>query len=137
MPTPNATITSSQSQHNLLATRNPQLSANSNGSFKNVNTLNLQKAGHKSIAKPSPVNDLPPNPTDWTVDQVVKHLSYLDPSLAPHVEMFRTHEIDGKALLLLKEEMMMKYMDMKLGPALKINNIVNLIQGKKHQALPK
>jgi hypothetical protein len=33
--------------------------------------------------------------------------------------------------------MMMKYMDMKLGPALKIANIVNMIQGKKHQPIPK
>ena len=87
--------------------------------------------------KPMEVPNLPKNPADWTVDQVVRHLSFLDPTLGPHVEMFRTHEIDGKALLLLKEEMMMKYMDMKLGPALKISNIVNLIQGKKHQALPK
>jgi hypothetical protein len=32
--------------------------------------------------------------------------------------------------------MMMKYMDMKLGPALKICNIVNKIQGKEHDPLP-
>ena len=63
-------------------------------------------------------------------------MSHLDPTLGPHVEMFRTHEIDGKALLLLTEEMMMKYMNMKLGPALKIFNIVNMLHGKKHQPLP-
>ena len=31
---------------------------------------------------------------------------------------------------------MMKYMNMKLGPALKIFNIVNMLHGKKHQPLP-
>ncbi len=66
---------------------------------------------------------------------MIGHVTLLDTTLAPHVEMFRSHEIDGKALLLLTAEMMMKYMDMKLGPALKICNIVNLIQGRKHVAL--
>ena len=137
VPTPNATITSSQTQQKFTSSRNSQISPTSNYNSTNMNHLVLQQNATKFIDKPMPVPELPSNPTDWTVDQVVKHLSYLDPSLAPHVEMFRTHEIDGKALLLLKEEMMMKYMDMKLGPALKINNIVNLIQGKKHQPLPK
>ena len=95
-----------------------------------MNPLISQQNSTKSIDIPTPAPERPSNPTYWTVDQVVKHLSYLDPSLAPHVGMFRTHEIDGKALLLLKEEMMMKYMDIKSGPTLKINNIVNLIQGK-------
>lgn len=84
---------------------------------------------------PQPQKPLPANPTEWTIDHVIGHLSHLDPSLGPHVEMFRSHEIDGNALLLLNEDMMMKYMDMKLGPALKITNIVNMLQGKKHVQL--
>ena len=47
-------------------------------------------------------------------------------------------EIDGKALLLLKSDMMMKYMGLKLGPALKICNIIAKIQGgrlRRHGAL--
>ena len=83
---------------------------------------------------PPPPSDL--SPSEWTIEQVVGQMSHLDPTLGPHVEMFRTHEIDGKALLLLTEEMMMKYMNMKLGPALKIFNIVNMLHGKKHQPLP-
>lgn len=82
------------------------------------------------------ISNLPTDPNDWTIDQVIGHISFLDSSLATHVEMFRGHEIDGKALLLLTSDMMMKYMDMKLGPALKICNIVNMIQGKKHLPLP-
>ena len=80
---------------------------------------------------------LPKDPTLWTIDNVISHLSHLDSALRPHVEMFRSHEIDGNALLLLTSDMMMKYMGMKLGPALKICNIINMIQGKKHQQIPK
>ena len=41
-------------------------------------------------------------------------------------------EIDGKALLLLNSDMMMKYMGLKLGPALKICNLISKVRGKKH-----
>lgn len=44
-------------------------------------------------------------------------------------------EIDGKALLLLNSDMMMKYMDLKLGPALKICNLVNRVKGRRHSAM--
>lgn len=40
-------------------------------------------------------------------------------------------EIDGKALLLLRSDVMMKYMGLKLGPALKLSyHIDRLKQGK-------
>ena len=143
LPTSSTTISSSNQQLKVTgshishaAVTNNHNQNHSNQSMQMQPSISLPSVS-KSIKKPGPVPNLSPNPTEWTVDQVVKHLSYLDPTLSPHVEMFRTHEIDGKALLLLKEEMMMKYMDMKLGPALKISNIVNLIQGKKHQPLPK
>lgn len=44
-----------------------------------------------------------------------------DPQLGSHADLFRKHEIDGKALLLLRSDMMMKYMGLKLGPALKLS----------------
>lgn len=81
--------------------------------------------------------ELPKDPTIWTIDNVICHLGRLDASLRPHVEMFRSHEIDGNALLLLTSDVMMKYMGMKLGPALKICNIISMIKGEKHQPIPK
>jgi len=87
-------------------------------------------------ASPFHISRLPSDPNEWSMEQVIGHLSLLDPSLVPHVEMFRSHEIDGKALLLLTAEMMMKYMDMKLGPALKIVNVANMITGKRPHILP-
>lgn len=44
---------------------------------------------------------------------------------------FHPQEIDGKALLLLRSDTMMKYMGLKLGPALKLSfHIDRLKQGK-------
>ncbi|XP_006840017.1 PREDICTED: sex comb on midleg-like protein 4 [Chrysochloris asiatica] len=61
------------------------------------------------------------NPSTWTVEDVVWFLKDADPqALGPHVELFRKHEIDGNALLLLKSDMIMKYLGLKLGPALKL-----------------
>jgi len=79
-----------------------------------------------------PVLKEPADPSEWTIDETISHISYLDPSLGPHVENFRIHEIDGKALLLLTSDMMMKYLGLKLGPALKICNIIDKLKGKKH-----
>ncbi|XP_010633626.1 sex comb on midleg-like protein 4 isoform X5 [Fukomys damarensis] len=61
------------------------------------------------------------NPCTWTVEDVVRFVKDADPqALGPHVELFRKHEIDGNALLLLKSDMIMKYLGLKLGPALKL-----------------
>ena len=80
-------------------------------------------------------SNLPDDFNEWTIDHVIGHISLMDPSLEPWVEMFKEHEIDGKALSLLSSDQMMKYMQMKLGPALKISNIVDMIQGKKYTKL--
>ncbi|XP_056440952.1 polycomb protein SCMH1 isoform X1 [Gadus chalcogrammus] len=60
------------------------------------------------------------DPGLWTVEEVMQYIREVDPVLAPHADLFRKHEIDGRALLLLRSDMMMKYMGLKLGPALKL-----------------
>ncbi|CAJ1077118.1 sex comb on midleg-like protein 4 isoform X1 [Xyrichtys novacula] len=61
------------------------------------------------------------DPSSWGVEEVVRFIKDADPqALGPHADTFRKHEIDGDALLLLKSEMMMKYLGLKLGPALKL-----------------
>ncbi|XP_056681217.1 polycomb protein SCMH1 isoform X6 [Monodelphis domestica] len=71
------------------------------------------------------------DPSSWTVEDVMKFVREADPQLGPHADLFRKHEIDGKALLLLRSDMMMKYMGLKLGPALKLTyHIDRLKQGK-------
>lgn len=55
------------------------------------------------------------------MEDVVRFVKDADPeALGPHVELFRKHEIDGNALLLLRSDMIMKYLGLKLGPALKL-----------------
>ncbi|XP_060114093.1 polycomb protein SCMH1 isoform X3 [Heteronotia binoei] len=71
------------------------------------------------------------DPSTWTVEDVMQFVREADPQLGPHADLFRKHEIDGKALLLLRSDMMMKYMGLKLGPALKLTyHIDKLKQGK-------
>ncbi|XP_067633541.1 polycomb protein Scm [Eurosta solidaginis] len=78
---------------------------------------------------------LPPlrsHPAEWSIEEVIQFIETNDSSLAVHGDLFRKHEIDGKALLLLNSEMMMKYMGLKLGPALKICNLVNKVNGRRN-----
>ncbi|KAM5247867.1 polycomb protein SCMH1 isoform 2-T2 [Ctenodactylus gundi] len=71
------------------------------------------------------------DPSSWTVEDVMQFVREADPQLGPHADLFRKHEIDGKALLLLRSDTMMKYMGLKLGPALKLSfHIDRLKQGK-------
>ncbi|NXI75253.1 SCML4 protein, partial [Rhipidura dahli] len=82
--------------------------------------------GNRSASSPSPerqdaARPSSRNPLTWTVDDVVWFVKDADPqALGPHVDLFRKHEIDGNALLLLKSDMIMKYLGLKLGPALKL-----------------
>ncbi|XP_072527310.1 sex comb on midleg-like protein 2 isoform X2 [Salminus brasiliensis] len=73
------------------------------------------------------------SPSAWSIEEVMQFVRDADPqALAPHAELFRKHEIDGKALMLLRSDMIMKYMGLKLGPALKLcHHIEKLKQGKQ------
>lgn len=56
-------------------------------------------------------------------------LCYLNPPGCQEIaEEFRSQEIDGQALLLLKEEHLMSAMNIKLGPALKICAKINILK---------
>ncbi|XP_041665120.1 polyhomeotic-like protein 1 isoform X2 [Cheilinus undulatus] len=66
----------------------------------------------------------PASPAQWSVEEVSQFISSLQgcEDLAPQ---FLSQEIDGQALLLLKEEHLMSTMNIKLGPALKICAHIN------------
>lgn len=86
-----------------------------------------------AMVTPAAVPQMPRGQTsDWTIEEVIHFIAAQDPSLAVHADLFRKHEIDGKALLLLNSDMMMKYMGLKLGPALKICNLVSRVKGRRH-----
>ncbi|XP_054466480.1 polycomb protein SCMH1 isoform X2 [Anoplopoma fimbria] len=73
------------------------------------------------------------NASSWSVDEVMRFVQEADPqTLGPHVELFKKHEIDGRALMLLRSDVIMKYMGLKLGPALKLcHHIEKLKQTKQ------
>ncbi|KAM3824136.1 polyhomeotic-like protein 2 isoform 2-T2 [Vipera latastei] len=58
-------------------------------------------------------------PTKWNVEDVYEFIHSL-PGCQEIADEFRAQEIDGQALLLLKEDHLMSAMNIKLGPALKI-----------------
>ncbi|XP_053308171.1 polyhomeotic-like protein 2 isoform X2 [Spea bombifrons] len=64
-------------------------------------------------------NFLPSDPTKWKVEDVCEFIRSL-PGCQEISEEFRAQEIDGQALLLLREDHLMSAMNIKLGPALKI-----------------
>nr|XP_042125002.1 sex comb on midleg-like protein 2 isoform X11 [Peromyscus maniculatus bairdii] len=71
------------------------------------------------------------DPSTWSVDEVIQFMKHTDPHISgPLADLFRQHEIDGKALLLLKSELMMKYMGLKLGPALKLCYYIEKLKSK-------
>lgn len=69
----------------------------------------------------APKRPLSKDPSSWSVEDVIRFIKEADTqALGPHIDVFRKHEIDGNALLLLKSDMIMKYLGLKLGPALKL-----------------
>ncbi|XP_040600043.1 sex comb on midleg-like protein 2 isoform X3 [Mesocricetus auratus] len=73
------------------------------------------------------------DPATWSVDEVIQFMKHTDPHISgPLADLFRQHEIDGKALLLLKSELMMKYMGLKLGPALKLCYYIEKLKEVKY-----
>ncbi|KAM4694045.1 polyhomeotic-like protein 3 [Discoglossus pictus] len=74
-------------------------------------------------------SDLPPDtePSQWTVEDVWAFIHSL-PGCHDIADEFRSQEIDGQALLLLKEDHLMSTMNIKLGPALKICARINTLK---------
>ncbi|XP_059205156.1 polyhomeotic-like protein 1 [Centropristis striata] len=64
------------------------------------------------------------SPAHWSVEEVSQFISSLQ-GCEDLASQFLSQEIDGQALLLLKEEHLMSTMNIKLGPALKICAHIN------------
>ncbi|XP_026122049.1 polyhomeotic-like protein 2 isoform X3 [Carassius auratus] len=73
---------------------------------------------------------LPIDPTKWNVQEVFEFIHSL-PGCQEIADEFRAQEIDGQAMLLLKEDHLMSAMNIKLGPALKIFARINMLKDSK------
>ncbi|ELW48736.1 Sex comb on midleg-like protein 2 [Tupaia chinensis] len=71
------------------------------------------------------------DPSTWSVEEVIQFMRHTDPQISgPLADLFRQHDIDGKALLLLKNDMMMQYMGLKLGTVVKLSHYVDKLKEK-------
>ncbi|XP_051780177.1 lethal(3)malignant brain tumor-like protein 3 [Erpetoichthys calabaricus] len=110
---------------------------------KETEELTLQQALHQSVFMPS-TSPLPSSPlcweqhskllpsvagitaskvAQWTVEEVTEFIQHL-PGCREQVKTFREEQIDGEAFLLLTQVDLVKIMNIKLGPALKIYNSI-------------
>ena len=73
-------------------------------------------------------------PTKWNMDDVYEFIHSL-PGCQEIIEEFRGQEIDGQALLLLKEDHLMSAINIKLGPTLKIYVCISMLkeQGRSRE----
>ncbi|XP_014688011.1 sex comb on midleg-like protein 1 isoform X2 [Equus asinus] len=71
------------------------------------------------------------DPSTWSAEEVILFLKYMDPQISDHLaDLFRQHDIDGKALLLLQSDMMIKYMGLKLGTTVKLCHYIERLKEK-------
>ncbi|XP_027783098.2 sex comb on midleg-like protein 1 [Marmota flaviventris] len=76
--------------------------------------------------------DYPEDPLTWSVDDVILFLNRTDPQMSgPLSSLIEQHEIDGKALLLLTSDTMIKYMGLKLGTVLKLCHYIKKLKEEK------
>ncbi|XP_040600035.1 sex comb on midleg-like protein 1 [Mesocricetus auratus] len=69
------------------------------------------------------------NPLNWSVNDVITFLNRLDPPLADQLyTTIRKHDIDGKALMLLSTDVMIKYMKVKVGVAMKFGSYIQKLK---------
>ncbi|KAK2830814.1 hypothetical protein Q5P01_018745 [Channa striata] len=102
----------------------------SSGEEDEDDPMSLSPASSASCHQPPPPlptescapSCLPASPSQWSVEDVSQFISSCCEDLA---SQFLSQEIDGQALLLLKEEHLMSTMNIKLGPALKICAHIN------------
>nr|XP_006817556.1 PREDICTED: polycomb protein SCMH1-like [Saccoglossus kowalevskii] len=92
-----------------------------------IRRITTEAASSTTVPESKPTG----NPSNWNIEEVIKYISDTDLALSSYTELFRKHEIDGKALLLLNSDMMMKYMGLKLGPALKLCHVIDKLKNKK------
>ncbi|XP_028743612.1 sex comb on midleg-like protein 1 [Peromyscus leucopus] len=98
----------------LEAQRSPVIDPNTFGSSSECNDAVVRHLG---------------SPANWSVNDVITFLNRLDPPLADQLyPIIREHAIDGKALLLLDFDVMVKYMGMKVGVVMKFSSYIQKLK---------
>ncbi|CAF4715824.1 unnamed protein product, partial [Rotaria sp. Silwood1] len=98
--------------HHIEKLKKPLLNAHPSHNT-NLTNNNVQNGGTSS-------NVIPRRPERFTPSDVAAFVRGIDPSFDSLASRFLQEEIDGKALLLLTTDTLMRHMGLKLGPSLKI-----------------
>ncbi|XP_050952473.1 polyhomeotic-like protein 2 isoform X2 [Labeo rohita] len=99
----------------------------SNSSFGAQRLQNEERFDHSRELPLLTQHFLASDPTKWNVEDVYEFICSL-PGCQEIAEEFRSQEIDGQALMLLKEDHLMSTMNIKLGPALKIFARISMLK---------
>ncbi|PNF43858.1 hypothetical protein B7P43_G04227 [Cryptotermes secundus] len=73
------------------------------------------------------------NPNMWSVEQVAQFVWSI-PDCCHVAQNFKEQQIDGEALLMMAQNDLVQYMDMKLGPAIKLYNSIVLLRQRTKQS---
>lgn len=69
------------------------------------------------------------DPRDWVEEEVREFVESL-PSCKDYGDVFKQHRIDGDSFLMLTQRDLVDILNMKLGPAIKVYNIIVLLRQK-------
>lgn len=120
----------SNSLNSLKQSINENLNNEETNFLDNSNKLKRRSSSDESYNQTKVLKVDIDNPSQWNVEQVINYVMQTDPNLLPHLDIIKFQEIDGKALLLLTTDVIMKYMGLKLGPALKLSNLIERLKSR-------
>lgn len=99
--------------------------SNGNSQKQQTNVANLVPYDTATTSDGSKNDKSPEAVAKWTVAEVSEFIKNIKEfSISTHADDFENQEIDGQALLLLKEDNLVNVMQMKLGPAVKLVALV-------------
>ncbi|XP_057616774.1 sex comb on midleg-like protein 1 [Chionomys nivalis] len=112
----------------LIPIRNPEMKRLALLEAQSTPVIDPNTFGLSSSCTKAVVRDLG-KPLNWSVNDVITFLNRLDPPLADQLySTIKEHDVDGKALLLLNTDIMIKYMRMKVGVALKLSSYIQKLK---------
>ncbi|XP_055308022.1 polycomb protein Scm-like [Sitodiplosis mosellana] len=124
---PSPTSSSSSNSNSSISERFSKIPRKTNSNDESVSIITSQNTQTQCVTTSSAISKSSLTPTKEPPLKLTNPMPK-----GPANEWTIEEEIDGKALLLLTSDMMLKYMNLKLGPALKIYNLVKRLNMRRH-----
>lgn len=65
-----------------------------------MTTVSAEMEAATSTTQSESPPKLPPDPSDWSIDDVIQHIAFTDPALGSHADLFRKHVSTASVLAL-------------------------------------